>query len=270
VGAGRSPDVPPHADLVLEAELLSESPTLPPEEATVAERLARARRARARGNALFRRQEEGGALTAYSRGLKLLAPPPMEDDATATTTALAEVEEERTQLLCNQALCLWRAGDLPAASAACDLCLATHPQHQKALYRAAAVRAAMGETDIALGHVRALLALAPGHADGLALQRQILAQRSAQRATDRALYGRMLAREHAGLYDDMPVAPGAADAVTQAEAANAVMTTAMAKGGAGWTAWLWEHRSWVLAWTTVLAAIVWVYVIVPATVPSHP
>jgi hypothetical protein len=58
--------------------------------------------------------------------------------------------------------------------------------------------------------------------------------------------------------------------VTQAEAANAAMTTAMAKGGAGWAAWLWEHRSWVLAWTTVLAAIVWVYVIVPATVPSHP
>ena len=193
-----APDVPPDADVVVELELLATEPARAPEDMTLAERAAKADRKRTRGNELFKAGDVGGALSAYMRGLKLLDTPEGEAPVAVASGDTAEANRVRALLLGNQAQCQWRLGDLAGAAASCERCLTLTPANVKVLYRAAVVLAGLNQLDDAADRLQRMLALAPGHAEALALRADLERRRAAQRASERELYGRMLRRRRGG------------------------------------------------------------------------
>ena len=273
----RPPDVPADADLVMELELVSCGPIRALEELTLAERVAKASRKRMRGNELYGRKDVHGALSAYNRGLKILDSAPPEDDPTAVSAKEA-ADRERAQLLSNQALCLWKAGDLGAAAASCELGLALNPTNAKLLYRGAAVLAELNELDAAAARLQKLLALEPANADGLALRRHLQDRRAKQRAADRELYGRMLSKD-AGLYDDMPmVAPPTAAASGDADdsdhdSEDTPLAMAAAKATASWARtvlnYLLANPHTLISLISVVVAAVVAFIILPLTTPKE-
>lgn len=246
--------MPKDADLVLTIELVAAEPTAMLEELPLAERLPRIERKRLRGNELYARGDLESALSAYTRALKALDAAPLEDDPTLDQ-ALSEARRLRVACLSNQALCQWKLGDLVAAAATCDQCLALDPANVKVLYRSAAVLAARKEYDTARARLAQLLRLEPNNEAALALRREVEQGRAAQQAAEKELYSRML-RKSAGIYEDMPVKPSGGDGGvgdgakdgTDAEEAQAPRPFTLA--------WLRDHDVVVrLAVSTVFAAI---------------
>jgi len=256
----RPPTVPKDADLVLTIELVAAEPTAMLEELPLAERLPRIERKRLRGNELYTRGDLESALSAYTRALKALDAAPLEYDPTLDQ-ALRDARQLRIACLSNQALCQWKLGDLAAATATCNQCLALDPANVKVLYRSAAVLAARKEYDAARARLAQLLRLEPNNEAALALRREVEQGRAAQQAAEKELYSRML-RKSAGIYEDMPVTPsdGGADgdgakARTEAEEAQAPRPLTLA--------WLRDHDVAVrLVVSTVFAAIAVVWALV--------
>jgi tetratricopeptide (TPR) repeat protein len=182
-GSFSFPTVPPAAALTYELELLDWEPPNEDREQrdmTYEERLEAAERRRAEGNAAFQAGRAAEALGRYRAALSFV-----DEDLLIQLEGphFERAMAARTPALLNMAACHLRLGEHADAIGAASQVLQNDPCNAKALFRRGAARRALGQTEAAVGDLRAAAAAAPG--DG-GIARELAAVRAELRAERRA------------------------------------------------------------------------------------
>ncbi|XP_073332789.1 peptidyl-prolyl cis-trans isomerase FKBP8 [Pagrus major] len=185
----QEPEVPPNAELSLEAELLEATDAPDLELLPPAEKIALASHKRERGNAHYQRGDYAFAVNSYSIALQIT-------ESSSKVDISAEEEDElmdvKVKCLNNMAASQLKLDHYDAALKSCVSALAHQPENIKALFRMGKVLALQGEYTEAIQTLRKALKLEPSNKTIHAELSKLVKKHSEQRGAEQAMYKKML------------------------------------------------------------------------------
>ncbi|XP_040273569.1 peptidyl-prolyl cis-trans isomerase FKBP8 [Bufo bufo] len=186
---GRSPDILPNANLVLEVTLLDvkDGPDL--ELLTGQEKLALANKKRERGNFYYQQADYVFAINSYDIALKIV-------NSSSKVDFTPEEEEElldvKMKCLNNLAASQLKLDHYEAALKSCNMVLEQQPENIKALFRKGKVLAQQGEYTEAIAILREALKLEPTNKTIHAELSKLVKKHADQKNVETAMYKKML------------------------------------------------------------------------------
>uniref|UniRef100_A0A8C8RVG3 peptidylprolyl isomerase n=1 Tax=Pelusios castaneus TaxID=367368 RepID=A0A8C8RVG3_9SAUR len=186
---GRSPDIPPHAALTLEVQLLvvHDAPDL--ELLSGREKIQLANRKRERGNFYYQQAEYVLAINSYDIALKAIGSSSKVDFSPEEEAELLEV---KVKCLNNLAASQLKLDHYEAALRSCSLVLEHQPENIKALFRKGKVLAQQGEYREAIPILKAALKLEPSNKTIHAELSKLVKKHAEQKHVETAMYKKML------------------------------------------------------------------------------
>ncbi|XP_053558936.1 peptidyl-prolyl cis-trans isomerase FKBP8 [Bombina bombina] len=186
---GRSPDIPPNANLTLEVSLLDakDSPDL--ELLTGQEKLDLANRKRERGNFYYQQADYVFAINSYDIALKIVNSSSKVDFTAEEETELLDV---KIKCLNNLAASQLKLDHYEAALKSCNMVLENQPENIKALFRKGKVLAQQGEYSEAIAILRKALKLEPTNKTIHAELSKLVKKHTDQKNVETAMYKKML------------------------------------------------------------------------------
>lgn len=183
------PEVPPEAELLLEAVLweATDGPDL--ELLAPAQKSALAGRKRERGNAHFQRGDYAFAVNSYSIALRITESSSKVD---ITPEEEAELLDVKVKCLNNMAASQLKLDHYDAALKSCVAALAHQPDNIKALFRMGKVLALKGEYAESISILRKALKLEPSNKTIHAELSKLVKKHSDQKGAEQAMYKKML------------------------------------------------------------------------------
>ncbi|KAM8746028.1 peptidyl-prolyl cis-trans isomerase FKBP8 isoform 1-T2 [Acanthopagrus schlegelii] len=185
----QDPEVPPNAELSLEAELLEATDAPDLELLPPAEKISLASHKRERGNAHYQRGDYAFAVNSYSIALQIT-------ESSSKVDISAEEEDElmdvKVKCLNNMAASQLKLDHYDAALKSCVSALAHQPENIKALFRMGKVLALQGEYTEAIQTLRKALKLEPSNKTIHAELSKLVKKHSEQRGAEQAMYKKML------------------------------------------------------------------------------
>lgn len=183
------PEVPPEAELLLEAVLweATDGPDL--ELLAPAQKSALACRKRERGNAHFQRGDYAFAVNSYSIALRITESSSKVD---ITPEEEAELLDVKVKCLNNMAASQLKLDHYDAALKSCVAALAHQPDNIKALFRMGKVLALKGEYAESISILRKALKLEPSNKTIHAELSKLVKKHSDQKGAEQAMYKKML------------------------------------------------------------------------------
>ncbi|XP_033634684.1 peptidyl-prolyl cis-trans isomerase FKBP8-like isoform X2 [Asterias rubens] len=185
---GRTPDIPPNADITYELELLKveEAPDL--EEMSGVDLCSVADKKRERGNELYSRKDYSGAINSYTMALKLLEGA-MASEEEASRKAVSEL---KIKCFNNLAAAQLKIDAYDPALKSCTSVLDLDSENVKALFRKGKVLACLGEYEDAVKTMKEALAKEPSNKVIHQELSRLTSSESKQRQSERQLYQRMV------------------------------------------------------------------------------
>ncbi|XP_044134808.1 peptidyl-prolyl cis-trans isomerase FKBP8 [Bufo gargarizans] len=186
---GRSPDILPNANLVLEVTLLDvkDGPDL--ELLTGQEKLVLANKKRERGNFYYQQADYVFAINSYDIALKIV-------NSSSKVDFTPEEEEElldvKMKCLNNLAASQLKLDHFEAALKSCNMVLEQQPENIKALFRKGKVLAQQGEYTEAIAILREALKLEPTNKTIHAELSKLVKKHADQKNVETAMYKKML------------------------------------------------------------------------------
>uniref|UniRef100_A0A671WPR5 peptidylprolyl isomerase n=1 Tax=Sparus aurata TaxID=8175 RepID=A0A671WPR5_SPAAU len=185
----QEPEVPPNAELSLEAELLEATDAPDLELLHPAKKISLASHKRERGNAHYQRGDYAFAVNSYSIALQIT-------ESSSKVDISAEEEDElmdvKVKCLNNMAASQLKLDHYDAALKSCVSALAHQPENIKALFRMGKVLALQGEYTEAIQTLRKALKLEPSNKTIHAELSKLVKKHSEQRGAEQAMYKKML------------------------------------------------------------------------------
>uniref|UniRef100_K7FXT1 peptidylprolyl isomerase n=1 Tax=Pelodiscus sinensis TaxID=13735 RepID=K7FXT1_PELSI len=189
-GRRRTPDIPPHATLTLEVELLAAQGAPDLELLSGREKIQLANRKRERGNFYYQQADYVLAINSYDIALKAIDSSSKVDFSPEEEAELLEV---KVKCLNNLAASQLKLDHYEAALRSCTLVLEHQPENIKALFRKGKVLAQQGEYGEAIPLLKAALKLEPGPWETIHAELSKLVKKHAeQRNVETAMYRKML------------------------------------------------------------------------------
>uniref|UniRef100_W5LEL0 peptidylprolyl isomerase n=1 Tax=Astyanax mexicanus TaxID=7994 RepID=W5LEL0_ASTMX len=184
-----TPAVPPHADLILEIQLLSaaEAPDL--ELLSPSERISLASKKRERGNVHYQRGDYAFAINSYGIALQITEASSRVDISPQEEEDLLDVT---VKCLNNMAAAQLKLDHYEAALRSCVSVLAHQPDNIKALFRQGKVLALQGEYAEAIRILKRALKLEPSNKTIHAELSKLVKKHSEQKGAEQAMYKKML------------------------------------------------------------------------------
>lgn len=184
-----TPAVPPHADLILEVQLLSaaEAPDL--ELLSPSERISLANKKRERGNVHYQRGDYAFAINSYGIALQITEASSRVDISPQEEEDLLDVT---VKCLNNMAAAQLKLDHYEAALRSCVSVLAHQPDNVKALFRQGKVLAVQGEYAEAIRILKRALKLEPSNKTIHAELSKLVKKHSEQKGAEQAMYKKML------------------------------------------------------------------------------
>ncbi|CAL8253866.1 unnamed protein product [Merluccius merluccius] len=183
------PEVPPEAELLLEAELQEANDAPDLELLAPALKSALASQKRERGNAHFQRGDYAFAVNSYSIALQITESSSKVD---ITTEEESELLDVKVKCLNNMAASQLRLDHYDAALKSCVAALAHQPDNIKALFRMGKVLALKGEYAESISILRKALKLEPSNKTIHAELSKLVKKHSEQKGAEQAMYKKML------------------------------------------------------------------------------
>lgn len=185
----QDPEVPPNAELSLEAELLEATDAPDLELLPPAEKISLASHKRERGNAHYQRGDYAFAVNSYSIALQITESSSKVDISPEEEDELMDV---KVKCLNNMAASQLKLDHYDAALKSCVSALAHQPENIKALFRMGKVLALQGEYTEAIQTLRKALKLEPSNKTIHAELSKLVKKHSEQRGAEQAMYKKML------------------------------------------------------------------------------
>ncbi|XP_067416887.1 peptidyl-prolyl cis-trans isomerase FKBP8 [Emydura macquarii macquarii] len=186
---GRSPDIPPHAALTLEVQLLAVQDAPDLELLSGRDKIQLANRKRERGNFYYQQAEYVLAINSYDIALKAIASSSKVDFSPEEEAELLEV---KVKCLNNLAASQLKLDHYEAALRSCNLVLEHQPENIKALFRKGKVLAQQGEYSEAIPILKAALKLEPSNKTIHAELSKLMKKHADQKNVETAMYKKML------------------------------------------------------------------------------
>ncbi|XP_063770805.1 peptidyl-prolyl cis-trans isomerase FKBP8 isoform X2 [Pseudophryne corroboree] len=186
---GRSPDIPPNANLVFEMTLLEarDGPDL--ELLTGQEKMDLANKKRERGNFYYQQADYVYAINSYDIALKIVN---SSSKVEFTSEEEAELLDVKIKCLNNLAASQLKLDHFEAALKSCNMVLEQQPENIKALFRKGKVIAQQGEYSEAITILRKALKLEPSNKTIHAELSKLVKKHADQRNIETAMYKKML------------------------------------------------------------------------------
>ncbi|XP_075061372.1 peptidyl-prolyl cis-trans isomerase FKBP8 [Mixophyes fleayi] len=186
---GRSPDIPPNANLVFEVSLLDarDGPDL--ELLTGQEKQDLANKKRERGNFYYQQADYVFAINSYDMALKIVNSSTKVD---FTSEEEAELLDVKMKCLNNLAASQLKLDHFEAALKSCNMVLEQQPENIKALFRKGKVLAQQGEYSEAITILRKALKLEPSNKTIHAELSKLVKKHADQKNIETAMYKKML------------------------------------------------------------------------------
>ncbi|XP_075759011.1 peptidyl-prolyl cis-trans isomerase FKBP8 [Pelodiscus sinensis] len=192
---GRRPDIPPHATLTLEVELLAAQGAPDLELLSGREKIQLANRKRERGNFYYQQADYVLAINSYDIALKAIDSSSKVDFSPEEEAELLEV---KVKCLNNLAASQLKLDHYEAALRSCTLVLEHQPENIKALFRKGKVLAQQGEYGEAIPLLKAALKLEPSNKTIHAELSKLVKKHAEQRNVETAMYRKMLGNPGTG------------------------------------------------------------------------
>ncbi|XP_074834291.1 peptidyl-prolyl cis-trans isomerase FKBP8 [Carettochelys insculpta] len=186
---GRSPDIPPHAALTLEVQLLAAQDAPDLELLSGREKIQLANRKRERGNFYYQQADYVLAINSYDIALKAIDSSSKVDFSPEEEAELLEV---KVKCLNNLAASQLKLDHYEAALKSCTLVLEHQPENIKALFRKGKVLAQQGEYREAIPLLKAALKLEPSNKTIHAELSKLMKKHAEQKNVETAMYRKML------------------------------------------------------------------------------
>lgn len=186
---GRSPDIPPHAALTLEVQLLAVQDAPDLELLHGREKIQLANRKRERGNFYYQQADYVLAINSYDIALKTIDSSSKVDFSPEEEAELLEV---KVKCLNNLAASQLKLDHYEAALRSCTQVLEHQPENIKALFRKGKVLAQQGEYSEAIPLLKAALKLEPSNKTIHAELSKLVKKHAEQKNVETAMYRKML------------------------------------------------------------------------------
>ncbi|XP_026510722.1 peptidyl-prolyl cis-trans isomerase FKBP8 [Terrapene carolina triunguis] len=186
---GRSPDIPPHAALTLEVQLLAVQDAPDLELLRGREKIQLANRKRERGNFYYQQADYVLAINSYDIALKTIDSSSKVDFSPEEEAELLEV---KVKCLNNLAASQLKLDHYEAALRSCTQVLEHQPENIKALFRKGKVLAQQGEYSEAIPLLKAALKLEPSNKTIHAELSKLVKKHAEQKNVETAMYRKML------------------------------------------------------------------------------
>nr|XP_060641136.1 peptidyl-prolyl cis-trans isomerase FKBP8 [Anolis sagrei ordinatus]XP_060641137.1 peptidyl-prolyl cis-trans isomerase FKBP8 [Anolis sagrei ordinatus] len=186
---GRSPIVPPDANLALEVELLEARDAPDLELLSGMEKAERANQKRERGNVHYQRADYVLAINSYDIALKIVGSSSKVDFSPEEESALMEV---KVKCLNNLAASQLKLDHYEAALRSCNQVLEQQPDNIKALFRKGKVLAQQGEYSEAIPILKAALKLEPSNKTIHTELSKLAKKHADQKSVETEMYRKML------------------------------------------------------------------------------
>ncbi|XP_005110253.1 peptidyl-prolyl cis-trans isomerase FKBP8 [Aplysia californica] len=217
---GRDPDIPKDASITYTIELINVQPEQELSSLGTEKRLSMGEAKRERGNYLYGRQDYTGAISSYSKAVKILDDSDL--NAGLDDEARSTLSESWVKCYNNMAACQLKISAIDAAIRSCEKVLSAQEDNVKALFRLGKAYSAKNEVDKALEYLRKGIKLDPEskmlHQEVLNLARR----KSKESESEKELYQRMLGVKPG----ENPFTPGK----TQQKKSNGVMKWILVAG----------------------------------------
>ncbi|BFZ01273.1 hypothetical protein BsWGS_04312 [Bradybaena similaris] len=187
---GREPDIPKDTSITYTLELVNIAPSPAITEMSYDQRLKIGEAKRERGNYLFGRTDYSGAINSYTRAVKLLDNPELNDGIDESCRSV--LTESWVKCYNNLAACQLKIDAVDSAIKSCEKVLSVQKDNVKALFRLGKAYGVKGEVDDAIGYIRRALKLEP---ESKLMQQEMLnltRRKNKETATEKELYQRML------------------------------------------------------------------------------
>ncbi|XP_042334060.1 peptidyl-prolyl cis-trans isomerase FKBP8 [Sceloporus undulatus] len=186
---GKSPDIPPGANLTLEVELLEARDAPDLELLSGKEKIELANRKRERGNFHYQRADYVLAINSYDIALKVVGSSSKVDFSPEEETELMDV---KVKCLNNLAASQLKLDHYEAALRSCNQVLAQQPDNIKALFRKGKVLAQQGEYSEAIPILKAALKLEPSNKTIHTELSKLARKHADQKSVETEMYRKML------------------------------------------------------------------------------
>ncbi|MEE6488255.1 hypothetical protein FKM82_015169 [Ascaphus truei] len=186
---GRSPDIPPNSNLILEVTVLDAKDAPDLELLTGREKLDLANRKRERGNFYYQQADYVFAINSYDIALKNVNSSSKVDFSSEEE---AELLDMKMKCLNNLAASQLKLDHFEAALKSCNLVLEHQPENIKALFRKGKVLAQQAEYSEAIAILRKALKLEPANKTIHAELSKLVKKNADQKNVETAMYKKML------------------------------------------------------------------------------
>ncbi|XP_053321691.1 peptidyl-prolyl cis-trans isomerase FKBP8 [Spea bombifrons] len=186
---GRSPDIPPNSNLILEVTLLNAQDGPDLELLTGQEKLELANRKRERGNFYYQKADYVFAINSYDIALKIVN---SSSKVEFSPEEEAELLDVKIKCLNNLAASQLKLDHYEAALKSCNMVLEHQPENIKALFRKGKVLTHQGEYSEAIAILRKALKLEPANKTIHGELSKLVKKHTDQRNVETAMYKKML------------------------------------------------------------------------------
>ncbi|CAG5117303.1 unnamed protein product [Candidula unifasciata] len=186
---GRDPDIPKDTSITYTLELVKVESPPAITEMNYDQRLKLGEAKRERGNYLFGRTDYSGAINSYTRAVKLLDNPELNEGIDESCRSV--LTESWVKCYNNLAACQLKIDAVDSAIKSCEKVLSVQKDNVKALFRLGKAYGIKGEVDVAISYLRRAIKLEP---ESKIMQQEMLnltRRKSKETATEKELYQRM-------------------------------------------------------------------------------